>query len=132
MGHDVRPYRCRLGDSWVKGEGVEWGKEVDLVEFPWAWHLDDFPWFEYIPPQGGNLTPPSAVLETWLGDLDWALIHEPGGVLTYTMHPQVIGRGNRMLMLEQLIEEIDKREVGFTTLEKAATDWRAAHPFKQS
>ena len=48
------------------------------------------------------------------------------------MHPQVIGRGNRMLMLEQLIEEIDKREVGFTTLEKAATDWRAAHPFKQS
>ena len=130
MGHDVRPSRCRLDDRWVKGEGVEWGTEVDLVEFPWAWHLDDFPWFEYIPPQGGNLTPPSAVLETWLGDLDWALTHEPGGVLTYTMHPQVIGRGNRMLMLEQLLDEIEERDVGFTTLEKAAADWRAAHPFK--
>jgi hypothetical protein len=34
-----------------------------------------------------------------------------------------------MLMLEQLLEEIDGRGVGFTTLEDAATNWRAAHPF---
>ena len=45
------------------------------------------------------------------------------------MHPQVIGRGNRMLMLEQLLEEVDGRGVGFTTLEDAATNWRAANPF---
>ena len=48
------------------------------------------------------------------------------------MHPQVIGRGNRMLMLEQLLDEIEERDVGFTTLEKAANDWRADHPFKHS
>jgi peptidoglycan/xylan/chitin deacetylase (PgdA/CDA1 family) len=30
--------------------------------------------------------------------------HAPGGVLTLTMHPQVIGRGHRMAMLERLIE----------------------------
>ena len=102
---------------------------MDLVALPGAGHLGDFPWFEYIPPQGGNLTAPSAVLETGLCDLDWALAHEPGGVLTYTMHPQVIGRGNRMLMLEQLLDEVEKRGVGFTTLEDAATNWRAAHPF---
>ena len=82
------------------------------------------------PPTGRQPDTTSAVLETWLGDLDWALTHEPGGVLTYTMHPQVIGRGNRMLMLEQLLDEIEERDVGFTTLEKAANDWRADHPFK--
>ena len=97
---------------------------MDLVEFPIAWHLDDFPWFEYIPPQGGNLTAASAVLETWLGDLDWALQNGGSGVLTYTMHPQVIGRGHRMLMLEKLITEVAKREVAFVTLEKAALQWR--------
>jgi peptidoglycan/xylan/chitin deacetylase (PgdA/CDA1 family) len=125
MGHDVQPYWCRVGDQWEKGSGVTWGSQVDLVEVPIAWHLDDFPWFEYIPPKGGNLTPASAVLETWLGDLDWAREHETGGVLTYTMHPQVIGRGHRMLMLENLISEIrDRGDVEFTTLEQAAEEWR--------
>ena len=28
----------------------------------------------------------------------------PGGVFTLTMHPQVIGRGHRFLMLERLID----------------------------
>ena len=124
MGHDIEPYWCRVGDRWEKGGGIEWGAKVDLVEFPIAWHLDDFPWFEYIPPRGGNLTAASAVLETWLGDLDWALQNGGSGVLTYTMHPQVIGRGHRMLMLEKLITEVAKREVAFVTLEKAALQWR--------
>ena len=126
MGHDVRPYWCRSGDQWEKGVGISWGTKVDLVELPIAWHLDDFPWFEYIPPKGGNLTPASAVLETWLGDLDWARKHEPGGLLTYTMHPQVIGRGHRMLMFEALFDEIEKREdVKFVTLQEASDRWRS-------
>jgi peptidoglycan/xylan/chitin deacetylase (PgdA/CDA1 family) len=130
MSHDVQISRCRAGDRWTKGEGVTFGNEVDLIEVPIAWHLDDFPWFEYIPPKGGNLTNPSAVLETWLGDLNYARKYEPGGTLTYTMHPQVIGRGHRMLMLEQLIEEIETMEdVQFTTIEAAASQWRKENPF---
>ena len=130
MSHDVQICRCRTGDQWTKGEGVTFGNEVDLVEVPIAWHLDDFPWFEYIPPKGGNLTSPSAVLETWLGDLNYARKYEPGGTLTYTMHPQVIGRGHRMLMLEQLIEEIETmKDVEFTTIEAAASQWRKENPF---
>ena len=81
MSHDVQISRCRAGDRWTKGEGVTFGNEVDLIEVPIAWHLDDFPWFEYIPPKGGNLTNPSAVLETWLGDLNYARKYEPGGTL---------------------------------------------------
>ena len=71
-------YPSAYPDKQVDSCGGLEGAEVDLVELPISWHLDDFPWFEYIPPKGGNLTPASAVLETWLGDLDWAREHEPG------------------------------------------------------
>ena len=48
-----------------------------------------------------------------------------GGILTYTMHSQVIGRGHRMVMLEQLIQHtLGKGNVCFLTMAEAATrDW---------
>ena len=49
----------------------------------------------------------------------------PGGVYTLTMHPQVIGRGHRMLMLERLIDYFEGHEgVKFTTLGAAAEAFR--------
>jgi peptidoglycan/xylan/chitin deacetylase (PgdA/CDA1 family) len=48
-----------------------------------------------------------ASLERGLATLEkvtYMRTHAPGGVLTLTMHPQVIGRGHRMAMLEQLIK----------------------------
>ena len=42
------------------------------------------------------------------------------------MHPQVIGRGHRMLMFEALFDEIGKREdVKFVTLQEASDRWRS-------
>ena len=38
------------------------------------------------------------------GELDWMHEHVDGGVLVVTMHPQVIGRGHRMAMLERFVE----------------------------
>jgi peptidoglycan-N-acetylglucosamine deacetylase len=125
MGHDVQPYWCRTGDSWGRGQEVAFGDPCDLVELPIAWHLDDFPWFEYIPPKGGNMTAPSTVLEVWRGDFDFAHHREPGGTLTYTMHPQVIGRGHRMLMLEAFIDHVQAQDnVRFMPLDQVATEWR--------
>lgn len=129
MGHDVRPYWCRVGDEWGRRQGVRFGDEIDLVELPVAWHLDDFPWFEYVPPRGGNMTSPSSVLEVWKGDFDYAYREEPGGVLTVTMHPQVIGRGHRMLLLEQFIEHVQAHEdIEFSTMQDVAAAYRAANP----
>ena len=53
----------------------------------------------------------------------------PDGVFTLTMHPQVIGRGHRMLMLERLIRWF-KEQPGttFSSLGAAAEAFRAAHP----
>ncbi|MGC1678027.1 MAG: hypothetical protein WA740_10905, partial [Candidatus Binataceae bacterium] len=51
------------------------------------------------------------------------------GVYTLTMHPQVIGRGHRMLMLERLIKHIQShRGVTFSTMADVAAAWKRAHP----
>ena len=50
----------------------------------------------------------------------------PNGVLTLTMHPQITGRGYRMLMLERLIDYFASFDnLAFTTLGAAAAAFRA-------
>jgi hypothetical protein len=50
-------------------------------------------------------------------------------VYTLTMHPQVIGRGHRLLMLEKLVEHIRSRPgVSFVTMAEVASEYRRAHP----
>jgi hypothetical protein len=45
------------------------------------------------------------------------------------MHPQVIGRGYRMMMLERLINHYKSfSDVKFTTLIDYVEDWRAKNP----
>jgi peptidoglycan/xylan/chitin deacetylase (PgdA/CDA1 family) len=44
------------------------------------------------------------------------------GVLTYTMHPYVIGRGYRMRALEQFLEKLHAAGAVFMTLEAAAAE----------
>jgi peptidoglycan/xylan/chitin deacetylase (PgdA/CDA1 family) len=43
------------------------------------------------------------VLEIWRAELDWMHTNVNGGVMTLTMHPQVIGRAHRIQMLERFI-----------------------------
>jgi peptidoglycan-N-acetylglucosamine deacetylase len=50
-------------------------------------------------------------------------------VYTLTMHPQVIGRGHRLLMLERLVRHIrDRSGVEFVTMAEVASEWRRSHP----
>ena len=44
------------------------------------------------------------------------------GVLTYTMHPYVIGRGYRMLALEDMVDKLAKEGATFMTVEDAARE----------
>jgi len=49
-------------------------------------------------------------------------------VITYTMHPHVIGRGHRMLMLEGLIEKLASAGARFVTMEDAVAEYQAKFP----
>jgi peptidoglycan/xylan/chitin deacetylase (PgdA/CDA1 family) len=104
MADDYRPYRVRLGDRHSLKKGSRFGAESALAEAPISWALDDWPYFEPGPSRDG-LSAPSRVLEIWLGELRYAHAHAPGGLLTLTMHPECIGRGHRIAMLEQFIVE---------------------------
>lgn len=104
MADDYRPYRIRHGDRHSVEAGTTFGKVGALVELPVYWALDDWPYFEPGPGRDG-LSAPSRVLEIWLGELRYAYAHAPGGLLTVTMHPECIGRGHRMTILETFIAE---------------------------
>lgn len=129
MGKDFEPYWCRVGDVIRRDGPYEFGPTVDLVELPVSWLLDDFPHFEYYRVANRSnqgLSAPSKVEEIWRDEFDFMYREVPGGVYTLTMHPQVIGRGHRMLMLERLIDYFASHEgVKFTTLASAAEAWRA-------
>jgi peptidoglycan-N-acetylglucosamine deacetylase len=135
MGKDFEPYWCRVGDVIQQDGPYLFGREVDLVELPVSWILDDWPHFEYLS-LGGRISPglsaPSKVEEIWRGEFDFLYRDVPGGVYTLTMHPQVIGRGHRLLMLERLIDHIAAHDgVRFTTLAEAADAWRVASGRRQ-
>ena len=106
MADDYRPYHVRLGDTHSVDTGSVFGAESALLEVPVYWTLDDWPHFEPDAARGRDaMSAPSKVLEVWTAELRYAYAHAPGGLLTVTMHPECIGRGHRMAMLEALIAE---------------------------
>lgn len=131
-GSDFIPYYLRTGDRFPPDGPFEPGETVDLVGIPFAWHLSDFQYFEFVPPFAPRQDPPSAVYETWHAELAWAHANVPGGVYDLTMHPQAIGRGSRLAMLERLIEAAKALEGAvFEPVGDYAARWRAGHPLDE-
>jgi peptidoglycan/xylan/chitin deacetylase (PgdA/CDA1 family) len=130
MAQDFTPYRPRQNDLLRTDGPVEFGQTVPLVELPVDWSLDDFPYFGLRWSTGlVGLRTPSQVEEIWREEFEWMLANVPGGVFTLTMHPQVIGRGARLAMLDRLIRSIRAHPgVRFRTMGDVARDWAAANP----
>jgi peptidoglycan/xylan/chitin deacetylase (PgdA/CDA1 family) len=128
MGTDYQPYYCRLGDVLNKDSAYVFGREVDMVELPISWLMDDFPHFEYIRPYGGGLKDPDQVFNIWRAEFDFVYEQEPGSVFILTMHPQCIGRGPRTLMLERLIQHMQARpNVRFMRMGEVVDEWKKDH-----
>jgi peptidoglycan-N-acetylglucosamine deacetylase len=125
MADDHHLYRVRHGDRHSVADGTRFGREGTLVEVPVSWVLDDWPHFE--PSATGDrdgLSAPSKVLEIWTEELRYAWAHAPGGLLTITMHPESIGRGHRMAMLERFIDAAAALEgVVFDRLDRYVERW---------
>jgi peptidoglycan/xylan/chitin deacetylase (PgdA/CDA1 family) len=104
---DYHPFHPRLGDHVGAEVPLQMGREVDLWEFPVDFCLDDWPHFTFsFEPSRVGLSAPSKVLEIWVGEFDYMVEHEQSGVFTLTMHPQVIGRGHRMTLLEHFVQHV--------------------------
>ncbi len=120
MGHDHEPYRARSGDVIKEDAPPVFGPETSLVEMPISWTLDDYPHFEM--GSHGGLQPAAGVLENWVDDFLYMTRTTDRGILTYTCHPFVIGRGHRMLMLERLIQKLLELGAAFLPMEEAAKE----------
>jgi peptidoglycan-N-acetylglucosamine deacetylase len=125
MGADYVPYRARRGDLAELGKPYKFGEETTLIEMPISWSLDDYPHFEFLrTPQAvlPGLQPACAVMQSWRDEFLYMKKTVDFGVLTYTMHPFVIGRGYRLMALEWLVEQLAKEGAVFLAMEQAAEE----------
>ncbi|HET9904423.1 MAG TPA: polysaccharide deacetylase [Xanthobacteraceae bacterium] len=128
MGADYIPYRARRGDHVRLGDPYRNGEETSLIELPISWSLDDHPHFEYLRTPNGilpGLRSARTVMANWYDEFLYMKRTVDWGILTYTMHPYVIGRGYRMLAFEDLLEKLIAEGAVFMTMEEAALEAKA-------
>jgi peptidoglycan/xylan/chitin deacetylase (PgdA/CDA1 family) len=93
---------------------------------PISWTLDDYPHFEFLRTPTTilpGLMNAQDVLANWIDDFVYMQRSADWGVITYTMHPYVIGRGHRMMMLERLILRLLEGGAVFLSMEEAAREF---------
>lgn len=128
MGQDFYPYHPRTVINIDLERGDTLSDPSPIIEVPVSWGLDDFPELEMLK---GNATQQSneTVLQRWKDAFDFAYQRCPGGVMTWTLHPQTIGRSYNLLMLEEFIEYVQQHEgVWFPTISEAVDLWRSQQP----
>lgn len=118
MSNDFQVFHARTGDELTDTKFTP-GKTSSILEFPVAWELDDYPYFQFsVRPLNTGLRLPSDVYQAWAAEFECA--QEQGGVFTLTCHPEIIGRGPRAKMLEKLILHMQSFEdVTFSTMADA-------------
>jgi peptidoglycan/xylan/chitin deacetylase (PgdA/CDA1 family) len=132
MATDYRPYRCRLPDRVAPAEPITFGAESALIEIPVSWSLDDYPAFEYVRTDSWlmpGLRRPDDVFANWLDDVRYMTRDFGDGVCVLTFHPQVIGRGHRMLGLERFLDALEPLDVTFERLDAVASHFAAGRRF---
>jgi peptidoglycan/xylan/chitin deacetylase (PgdA/CDA1 family) len=123
MGRDFVPYRPRMVAEFDLENGNVFGPASDVLEIPVSWVLDDFPELESF--KGSPLMQSNdAVLARWKDSFDFAYERCPGGVITWTLHPQTIGRAHNLVMLERFLEHVAGHDgIWFPTLSEVHDSW---------
>jgi peptidoglycan/xylan/chitin deacetylase (PgdA/CDA1 family) len=141
MHHDFQPYRVRVGDQWTKIDyskrAGEWmkplvrGRETDLIEIPANWYLDDLPPMMFVKkaPNSHGFVNPRDIEQMWRDQFDWVYREYDYAVFPMTVHPDVSGRPQVLLMHERLFEYISGHAgVKFVRMEEMANDYARRFP----
>ncbi len=144
MHKDFEPYYVRVGDRWTlidySKKPQEWmkplqrGTETDLIEIAGSWYLDDLPPMMFIKkaPNSHGFVNPRHLEEMWRDQFDWVYREMDYAVFTMTIHPDVSGRPQVLLMLERLFNHISRHPgVRFTTFDDIANDFARRNPRKK-
>ena len=143
MNDDFHPFYVRVGDSWTKidysRDAGDWmkplvrGEETDLIDIPGNWYLDDLPPMMFIKsaPNSFGFINPRDIEELWRDQFDWVYREYDYAVFTMTIHPDVSGRPQVLLMLERVHEYLSSHPgVRFCTFDEIADDFRRRCPRK--
>jgi peptidoglycan-N-acetylglucosamine deacetylase len=141
MHNDFHPYYVRVGDRWTKIDysqpAAHWmhplvrGRETDLIEIPANWYLDDLPPMMFIKkaPNSHGFVNPRDIEQMWKDQFDWVYREYDYAVFTMTIHPDVSGRPQVLLMHERLIAYMNQHEgVHWLTFEEIAADFTRRFP----
>ena len=141
MHRDFEPYYVRVGDSWTNIDysknAEEWmtplvrGEETDLIEIPASWYLDDLPPMMFIKaaPNSHGFVNPRDLEQLWMDQFDWVYRELDYAVFTMTIHPDVSGRPQVLLMHERIIDYINKHDgVRWATFDEIADDFARRNP----
>ena len=144
MHRDFECYYVRVGDRWTKIDyskpADHWmhalvrGEETDLIEIPASWYLDDLPPMMFIKnsPNSHGFVNPRDIEEIWRDQFDYVYQEYDEAVFPITVHPDVSGRPQVLLMLERLTNYIRSHTgVQFRTFDQIADDFAARHPRKK-
>ena len=141
MDNDFHPFYARVGDTWTKidySQSAEtWmkplvrGEETDLVEIGANWYVDDLPPMMFIKkaPNSHGFVNPRHLEEMWRDQFDWVYREYDYAVFPITIHPDVSGHPQNLLMLERLFDHIQGHDgVEFAFMEDVARDFAARSP----
>jgi len=141
MHNDFSPYYVRVGDSWTpidySKKPHEWmvplqrGTETGLIEIPANWYLDDLPPMMFIKksPNSHGFVNPRDIEQMWRDQFDWVYREMDYAVFPITIHPDVAGRPQVLLMLERLFAYMQSHPgVRFVTMDAMADDFAARFP----
>ncbi|WDU45819.1 polysaccharide deacetylase family protein [Taylorella equigenitalis] len=141
MHNDFTPYYVRVGDKWTKidysQDAESWmkplvrGTESDLIEIPASWYLDDLPPMMFIKksPNSHGFVNPRDIEDMWRDQFDWVYKNMDYAVFPITIHPDVSGRPQVLLMLDRLIKHIKSHDgVKIVTMNEIADDFAKRCP----
>lgn len=142
MHRDFTPYYVRVGDAWTNidyeaASAMEWmkplvrGEETDLVEIPASWYIDDLPPMMFIKssPNSHGFVNPRDIEELWRDQFDWVYREMDYAVYPMTLHPDVSGRPQVLLMLERLFDHFASHPgVEFAYMRDIAEDFKQRYP----
>ncbi len=143
--NDFHPFYARVGRTWTSidySKPAEYwmkplylGEETDLVEIGGNWYMDD------LPPMMFNKNAPNSfgfyncreIERMWRDQFDWVYRDNDYAVFPFTIHPDVSGRPDVLLMHERLIEYISRHPgVRWVTMEEMADDFLRRFPRKKA
>ena len=142
MHNDFSPYWMRINESWTlidySKPAKSWmkpmkkGSTFPIVQIPGSWYLDDLPPMMFMKnvPNSGGWTNPRDIEDWWRDQFDWVYREMDYGVYTLTIHPDISGRPQTLLMLERIIGHINSHSgVRWATFDEIADDFIKRSPF---